>query len=97
LRWRRRRGAAVAAAIRGALTRLPKVLAAGVVRIPKYAACWTATSAPCDAAGHHAATTPPVATATDAKAQIFSSFIQPEATVCGGDGHLQIERSGYIL
>jgi hypothetical protein len=68
------------------------------VRVPKDAACWTATSAPCDAAGHLAAITPPVAAATDAKARIFSSsFVQPEATVCGGAGHLQIKRSGYIL
>jgi hypothetical protein len=70
-----------AAAIRGGPTRLPKVLAAGVVRVPRDSACWTAISAPRDVAGHRVETTPPAVAATDAKARIFSYcyFVQPEA------------------
>jgi hypothetical protein len=45
-------GPAGVAAIHGAQKRLPEVLAAGIVRVPRDAVCWTATSAPCDAAGH---------------------------------------------
>jgi hypothetical protein len=54
-----RGGPAGAAAIRGAWTRLPKVLACSIMRFPRDTACWTAISAPRDAAGDRAATTPP--------------------------------------
>jgi hypothetical protein len=44
-------------------THSPKVLAAGIVRVPRDVACWTATSALFYAASHRAAKTPPTVAA----------------------------------
>jgi hypothetical protein len=64
-----------AAAIRGAQTCLPTVLAGSVVRVPRDTAWRTATSAPRDAAGHRTMTTPSAAASLPPLMQKILNFL----------------------